>query len=111
MVNKFIKSSIKFYQRKISPNKGYCCAHAVYYGGDSCSEFGYKAINEYGLIYFITSMCSRILDCRKSAIILSEQNVEDNSSGDKKDNNDEINSKEATKQIATCCLSIFPIGK
>jgi len=111
MINRFIKSSIKIYQRKVSPKKGYCCAHAVYYGGDSCSEFGYKAIHERGLIYFITSMCSRILVCRKSAIMLSEQNIENDSPDEKKDNNDKINGKEATKQIAACCLSIFPIGK
>jgi hypothetical protein len=30
-------SAIDWYQRRVSPHKGFCCAYRVKWGGDSCS--------------------------------------------------------------------------
>lgn len=41
---------IQFYQKYISPYKGFRCAHGAYYGGDSCSGAVSKIIRRKGLI-------------------------------------------------------------
>jgi putative component of membrane protein insertase Oxa1/YidC/SpoIIIJ protein YidD len=41
---------IRFYQRFLSPIKGYSCAYRVYTGQDSCSAYGYKVIDRYGVL-------------------------------------------------------------
>jgi uncharacterized protein len=43
-------AAIRFYQRFMSPLKGYACAYRVYTGACSCSTLGYRAIRRYGLI-------------------------------------------------------------
>ncbi len=40
---------IRFYQRCISPYKGFCCAYGAYTGHASCSVLGYRAVSRYGL--------------------------------------------------------------
>lgn len=40
---------IRFYQRFISPRKGFRCAHAAFFGGASCSGAIYNLILERGL--------------------------------------------------------------
>ncbi|WP_161008145.1 membrane protein insertion efficiency factor YidD [Duganella flavida] len=42
-------TAIKFYQRNISPHKGFCCAYAAYTSDASCSELGYRAIRRFGV--------------------------------------------------------------
>jgi hypothetical protein len=39
MVSKISVFSINFYQQYISPYKGYCWAHRILHGGDSCSQY------------------------------------------------------------------------
>ena len=41
-------SAITFYQRRLSPFKGFSCAHKVLHGGDSCSQFVKGLILELG---------------------------------------------------------------
>ena len=41
--------AIRFYQRHLSPRKGFCCAHRGATGGDSCSAYGYRVIGRRGL--------------------------------------------------------------
>ena len=40
---------IEFYQRFLSPYKGYRCAHAAYYGSLSCSEAVKQIVQREGL--------------------------------------------------------------
>lgn len=40
---------IYFYQRYLSPKKGYSCAHRTLYGGDSCSEYVKKTLSDTSL--------------------------------------------------------------
>lgn len=42
-------ATIRFYQRRISPHKGFRCAYSVHTGRCGCSELGYRAIRRYGL--------------------------------------------------------------
>lgn len=40
--------AIRGYQRFLSPHKGFSCAYRVHTGGQSCSHFGYRAIERHG---------------------------------------------------------------
>ncbi|MES9870619.1 MAG: membrane protein insertion efficiency factor YidD [Sedimenticola sp.] len=111
MINFIVKSSIRMYQKWLSPVKGYRCAHAAYYGGESCSSFGYKAVSDHGLLYFITAMYSRLINCRKAAILLNENNSSSSGSSNGESGDENGDGKEAAKEIAACCISIFPTGK
>lgn len=60
---------IRAYQRYVSPYKGFRCAHAVYYGSDSCSAAVSKIIERrgvikgYGRIKCQFSRCSHAFQC------------------------------------------------
>ena len=43
-------AAIRFYQRRISPHKGFSCALRVATGGASCSAYGYAVIERFGLL-------------------------------------------------------------
>ena len=49
MLSKLSITAITLYQHYISPHKGYCCAHRVFTGEDSCSQYAKTAIAEHGL--------------------------------------------------------------
>jgi putative component of membrane protein insertase Oxa1/YidC/SpoIIIJ protein YidD len=55
--------AIRFYQRCISPIKGYRCAYAVHSGRASCSGLGYRAIRRYGLWRGLGVLDSRLEQC------------------------------------------------
>jgi putative component of membrane protein insertase Oxa1/YidC/SpoIIIJ protein YidD len=42
-------AAIRAYQRWLSPHKGFCCALRAATGGDSCSAYGYRVIERFGL--------------------------------------------------------------
>ena len=54
---------IAFYQRFISPHKGYSCAYSAHTGRASCSAFGYRAIRRLGLIGGIVALRARFRRC------------------------------------------------
>lgn len=49
---------IRFYQRNVSPYKGYKCPYIP-----SCSQYGYQAIEKYGIIKGGRLALWRILRC------------------------------------------------
>jgi len=55
--------AIRFYQRFISPRKGFCCAYAAIKGQGSCSGLGYRAIRRYGLWRGIAVLDKRLEKC------------------------------------------------
>lgn len=55
--------AIRFYQRVISPRKGFRCAYAAYTGNASCSALGYRAIRRHGLAGGITLLNRRLHKC------------------------------------------------
>jgi putative component of membrane protein insertase Oxa1/YidC/SpoIIIJ protein YidD len=56
-------SAIRFYQRVLSPRKGYCCAYASYTGHASCSALGYRAIRRFGLWHGLSVLNGRLEKC------------------------------------------------
>lgn len=56
-------AAIKFYQRKISPHKGFCCAYAAYTSDASCSALGYRAIRRFGVWDGLIVLDRRLARC------------------------------------------------
>ncbi|AXI04150.1 membrane protein insertion efficiency factor YidD [Aquirhabdus parva] len=67
----FVLLMIRFYQRFLSPIKGYSCAYRVYTGQDSCSAYGYKVIDRYGAFIGYRLIQRRI---RKCSEVIQQQN-------------------------------------
>jgi len=56
-------SAITFYQRLISPYKGFCCAYRVHSGHASCSVLGYRAIRRFGVWHGVRILRQRLARC------------------------------------------------
>lgn len=56
-------NAIRFYQRFISPHKGFSCAYASVSGHGSCSALGYRAIRRYGVWQGIALLDQRLKKC------------------------------------------------
>ena len=54
---------IQFYQRFISPYKGFSCAYRVHTGRRSCSALGYKAIHWHGFLRGLVILRRRTYLC------------------------------------------------
>lgn len=48
-MKKLALAAIRGYQRWLSPFKGFSCAFRVFTGTDSCSAYGYRVIERFGL--------------------------------------------------------------
>jgi uncharacterized protein len=59
-------SSIRFYQRFISPYKGFRCAHGAARKGWSCSEFGRRAFARYDVSTAYALLQRRFAVCKAS---------------------------------------------
>ncbi|ATQ78761.1 hypothetical protein CR152_07315 [Massilia violaceinigra] len=56
-------SAIGFYQRHLSPYKGFRCAYCAYTGNASCSALGARAIRRYGVWDGIGVLQGRLQKC------------------------------------------------
>jgi hypothetical protein len=54
---------IRFYQRHISPHKGFRCAYSVHTGCASCSALGYRAVRRHGVVGGIALLGQRTYRC------------------------------------------------
>ena len=59
--------AIAFYQRHLSPRKGYCCALHATGGGRSCSAYGYRAIARGGVRTRLVLLRRRFDACARAA--------------------------------------------
>lgn len=55
--------AIRFYQRFLSPHKGFCCAYASVTGHASCSALGYRAIRRFGVWRGMGILDRRLVKC------------------------------------------------
>lgn len=56
-------TAIRAYQRWLSPHKSFTCAYRVHTGRDSCSAYGYRVINRYGVPVGLALLRRRLADC------------------------------------------------
>ncbi len=59
---------IRWYQRHLSPRKGYACAYRVVYGGSGCSGVGYRLIRRYGAVSGYLLLRKRLARCHFVAV-------------------------------------------
>ncbi|VWX59340.1 conserved hypothetical protein [Burkholderiales bacterium 8X] len=58
-----VLAAIRFYQRAISPSKGFGCAHRVHRGSASCSALGLRAVRRYGVLKGMAVLRLRLGRC------------------------------------------------
>jgi len=64
---------ITFYQRYLSPYKGFRCAHCVLHGGASCSAHAKSLLLRRGLVRAFRGMRARFAACGAAAAALNAQ--------------------------------------
>lgn len=68
-------AAISFYQRFVSPYKGFRCAHAALHHGNSCSQAVKKLIAEHGLWRSRDLVKARFAECRTAFELLKQTAV------------------------------------
>ncbi|MPV36946.1 membrane protein insertion efficiency factor YidD [Georgenia subflava] len=68
--------AICFYQRRISPRKGWSCAHRVAHGGASCSQAVRELVIERGVLRSVPSTVARFFACYQAAALLMAADVQ-----------------------------------
>jgi putative component of membrane protein insertase Oxa1/YidC/SpoIIIJ protein YidD len=69
--------AVAWYQARISPRKGFSCAHRVAHGGDSCSQSVRRSLLDRGLLGSVLPTAARLLACWRAVALLSpHQRVE-----------------------------------
>ena len=58
---------VRFYQRFLSPHKGFCCAHRVLHGGQSCSVAVKSILLEQGAWMSWKEIWQRFRECQVAA--------------------------------------------
>lgn len=79
---------IRFYQKRISPYKGFRCAHAALHQGVSCSEAVKHIIEEHGVFCGYRLVKMRFTDCKGAYQQLHENEANKSKKNDKPKKND-----------------------
>lgn len=66
---------IEQYQRRLSPRKGYACAHRVAHGGDSCSGAVRDLVRRRGVVRAGVPTALRFVACYRAASLLMPTDV------------------------------------
>ncbi|MDO6704985.1 membrane protein insertion efficiency factor YidD [Photobacterium sp. 1_MG-2023] len=65
--------SIHWYQKYLSPHKGYRCAHAAFHGGPSCSQAVIEIIEAKSYAALPAAVLGRFKACRAASQQLHQQ--------------------------------------
>jgi putative component of membrane protein insertase Oxa1/YidC/SpoIIIJ protein YidD len=63
MLKTFALTSIRLYQKFLSPHKGFVCAYRCHTGCGSCSAFGHRAIRLFGILKGLAVLRARLVQC------------------------------------------------
>lgn len=66
--------SIKGYQRYLSPYKGFKCAHARLYGGESCSSAIMSYVRTSPLRQLPLDIRNRAQECKRASVLINDKN-------------------------------------
>lgn len=102
-----IVALISFYQKSISPHKGFCCAHRALHNGMSCSEWGKRAVVKAGVSRFFPLMFRRFEACCDAYETLCQMNESDKDQQDNDSEDSEINPI-VNRESISCCISVMP---
>ena len=104
IANNILINAIIFYQRYLSPHKGYSCAHGVYHGRSSCSHWAIRIIKKHGIFMFIPLMIKRLKACHMAYEEIKKEKETNKGKGG-------VEACPCTnKESAYCCLNMFPFS-
>lgn len=63
------------YQRRLSPHKGFTCAHLVAHGGVSCSAAVRRLLAQRGAVRAVVPTVARFVACAQAASLLAQSDV------------------------------------
>ena len=63
--------AVAWYQVRLSPRKGYACAHRVAHGGDSCSQAVRRSLLDRGLLGAAVPSVVRFAACYQAVALLT----------------------------------------
>lgn len=63
MARSMVLAAISFYQRYVSPYKGFCCAYRHHTGRQSCSMLGIRVVRRYGAFKGLAVLRRRLYLC------------------------------------------------
>ena len=63
------------YQRRVSPRKGWGCAHRVAHGGASCSVAVREVVRRRGVVRAVVPTVVRFVACYRAAALLAQTDV------------------------------------
>lgn len=102
-MNNLILEAIVFYQRVISPRKGYRCAYGVLHHTQGCSGAVKEIIQRKGVIGGWEEIRQRFADCRLAAEALQDQKPGEKPKRKKKGDNCDFSGCDGQ-----CCLHGVP---
>ncbi len=105
----FCLRAIHFYQRHLSPRKGYRCAYARLYGGGGCSGFARDAIAQLGWHAARAPIRARFVECKLAGQTLRAQFELDKPSDLKQGEHDLTQSKKRSWHDRfgdACCVDL-----
>jgi putative component of membrane protein insertase Oxa1/YidC/SpoIIIJ protein YidD len=70
-----VDAAIRVYQRRVSPRKGWGCAHRVAHGGDSCSAAVRDIVRRRGVVRGARPTVLRFVACYGAARLLMASDV------------------------------------
>ena len=80
-MRKIILSLITFYQRRISPHKGYSCAYGVLHKNGTCSSRVYSIIQNSPRANLISEISTQFKACKEAHFKLSSEKDKDEENG------------------------------
>lgn len=96
--------AIGIYQRRISPIKGYRCAHDVWFGSGGCSGYALQALKELPLGDALRATLRRLHFCRNIALAMSSPTLDPGSDREDTRGNDVPNTPVVIDPAAKRCL-------
>ena len=103
----FAIASITGYQKYVSPYKGFSCAHRVFYGGESCSQYVKRILGEVGFSEAITASRRRFSECREAhhkikAFRFANSNEHSQDDEQRRQTNEKNLSSDEASRLARC---------
>ena len=73
--SRFVDAAIGRYQQRVSPRKGWSCAHRVAHGGPSCSAAVRDVVRRRGVVRGVRPTLLRFVACYQAASLLMASDV------------------------------------
>lgn len=70
-VTALLDRAVGWYQRRLSPRKGWSCAHRVAHGGDSCSQAVRRSLLDRGPVGAVLPSLGHLLACYRAVALLT----------------------------------------